>query len=136
MLLGIAAWRSGVISAPDRFRTQLWIFCGIAGLAGGINTVHDVLSRATGSTFALPHFIRVIGAEAPLALCYGALLLALLGDPKTIPTWATRFAAAGQMALTNYLTQSLALSFVFYGFGLGLFGRLAPAPVAAFGIAF
>jgi uncharacterized protein len=136
MLLGIAAWRSGAIRAPDRFRTQLWIFCGIAGLAGGINTVHDVLSRATGSSFALPHFIRVTGAEAPLALCYGALLLAMLGNPKLIPAWATRFAASGQMALTNYLTQSLLLGFIFYGFGLGLFGRFAPAPVIAFGIAF
>jgi uncharacterized protein len=136
MLLGIAAWRSGVIRAPGRFRMQLWIFCVIAGLAGATNTVRDVLSRATGNTFVLPHFIRVIGAEAPLALCYGALLLAMLGDPKRIPAWAARFAAAGQMALTNYLIQSLVLGFIFYGFGLGLFGRLAPAPAAAFAVAF
>ena len=32
--------------------------------------------------------------------------------------------ALGQMALTNYLMQSVVLSFVFYGFGLGLFGKL------------
>jgi hypothetical protein len=28
------------------------------------------------------------------------------------------------------------LGIIFYGFGLGLFGRLAPAPAAAFGVAF
>jgi uncharacterized protein len=31
------------------------------------------------------------------------------------------------MALTNYLTQSIVLSFVFYGYGLGLFARVSPA---------
>ena len=61
MLLGMAAWRSGIIRTPGRFRSQLWSFCVIAGLAGATNTIRDVLSRATGSSFALPHFIRVIG---------------------------------------------------------------------------
>lgn len=135
MLLGMAVWRSGVIRTPGRFRTQLWIFCVIAGLAGGANTTRDVVLRATGSTFGLPHFVRVIGAEVPLALSYAALLLALLSDPRRVPAWATRFAAAGQMALTNYLTQSLVLGFIFYGFGFGLFGRVAPTPAAIFGIA-
>ena len=60
----------------------------------------------------------------------------MLGDPKRIPAWATSFAAAGQMALTNYLTQSLVLGVIFYGFGFGLFGRVAPAPAAVFGVAF
>jgi uncharacterized protein len=136
MLLGIAAWKSGVIRSPRRFRTQLWIFCVVTGVAGAMNTVHDVLPRATGMRFALPHFIGVLGAEDPLALSYGALLLAWLGDPKRTPVWAARFAAAGQMALTNYLTQSVVFGAIFYGYGLGLFGRIAPAPAVAFGIAF
>jgi len=33
------------------------------------------------------------------------------------------FALMGRMSLTNYLTQSLLLSVVFYGWGLGLFGQ-------------
>jgi uncharacterized protein len=136
MLLGMAAWRSGVIRAPARFRTQLWIFCAIAGSVGATNTIRDVFARDTGHTFPLPHFVGVMGAEVPLALAYGALLLAMLGDPKRIPAWATRFATAGQMALTNYLTQSLVFGAIFYGFGFGLFGRVAPAPAAAFGVLF
>ena len=113
MLLGMAAWRSGLIRAPGRFRTQLWIFCAIAGSAGAANTIRDVLSRDTGHTFPLPHIVGVMGAEVPLALWYGALLLASLGNPKKIPAWAVRFAAAGQMALTNYLTQSVVLAVIF-----------------------
>jgi uncharacterized protein len=48
-------------------------------------------------------------------------------------TLRVRLAPVGRMALSNYLLQSLVLGFVFYGYGLGLFGRLASAealPVA------
>ena len=36
------------------------------------------------------------------------------------------------MAFTNYIVQSLLLGWVFYGYGLGWFGRLGPA--AGFGL--
>lgn len=42
---------------------------------------------------------------------------------------------AGRMPLTNYLLQSLAMSLLFYGYGLGLFGQVSPAwfPLIAVG---
>jgi len=50
--------------------------------------------------------------------------------------WLLRlFAPIGRMALTSYVTQSIVLSFVFFGYGLGLCGRLPSAPVALGGIA-
>lgn len=36
-----------------------------------------------------------------------------------------RLAAVGRMALTNYIGQSLIATFIFYGFGLGLFGAVS-----------
>jgi uncharacterized protein len=36
----------------------------------------------------------------------------------------SRLAAAGQMALTNYLLQSLNCTTIFYGYGFGLYGKL------------
>lgn len=35
-------------------------------------------------------------------------------------------ASAGQMALTNYIGQSIICVFIFYSFGTALFGRLEP----------
>jgi len=36
----------------------------------------------------------------------------------------SRLAAVGQTALSNYILHSLVYGFVFYGYGLGLFGKL------------
>jgi uncharacterized protein len=38
-----------------------------------------------------------------------------------------RFAAVGRMAFTNYIAQSVICTWIFYGHGLGLFGRVALA---------
>jgi uncharacterized protein len=43
-------------------------------------------------------------------------------------------AALGQMALTNYITQSIILSLIFYSYGLGLFGQLGSATAALIGV--
>jgi uncharacterized membrane protein YeiB len=43
-------------------------------------------------------------------------------------------APVGQMALTNYLTQSIVCTLIFYGYGLGLFGQMGMA--AGIGLTF
>jgi uncharacterized protein len=67
------------------------------------------------------------GAGAPL-LCLAYLsALALL---SLRPAWGARLkvlAPVGQMALTNYLMQSIICTLIFYGYGLGLFGQVGPA---------
>jgi uncharacterized protein len=107
MLVGIAVWRSGVVREPARFRKLLW---GISLVTGAIGLgLHQ---------------------HVPLAFAYGAALLAWRA-PALAP-----FAALGRMALTNYLMQSVVFALVFYGYGLGLFGRLDPLTAAVFGTAF
>ena len=38
------------------------------------------------------------------------------------------------MAFTNYLVQSLIFSWVFYGYGFGLFGQVGASAALAFGV--
>src|SRR6266403_3227458 len=41
------------------------------------------------------------------------------------PQSKTATVMLGRMAFTNYMTQSIILSLIFYGFGFALFGRLS-----------
>jgi uncharacterized protein len=52
--------------------------------------------------------------------------------------WRARLApmaTAGRMPLTNYLMQTLIATFIFYGWGLGFWGRVGPALDLVFAIA-
>ena len=108
MLCGMAAWRGGIIKAPEQYRKTL-----IATL---------VLGAITG--FLLPP------SPGLLAASYVAAAL-LWVKPHSL----TQLAYAGRMTLTNYLMQSVILGFVFYGYGLGLFGKLGPETGACIAVA-
>lgn len=41
--------------------------------------------------------------------------------------WLAWFEPVGRMAFTNYVMQSLLCGWIFYGYGLGLFGKIGPA---------
>lgn len=68
-----------------------------------------------------------------LALGYGAAILGIarFERGKKLLGWA---APLGRMAFTNYVAQSVIFGWIFYGYGLGLFGRLGITPALAIGI--
>jgi uncharacterized protein len=76
--------------------------------------------------------VKSIGAPL-LSLAYAAGLCLLFQRARAL---RRAFAAAGQMALTNYLMHSIVGVAIFYGIGLGLFGRVPLAIVVAGAIAF
>lgn len=66
----------------------------------------------------------VVGGTA-MGLAYGAGLLLLTQQPS----WAAPLRwleTAGRMAFTNYLSQSIICTTLFYGYGLGLYGKVGP----------
>jgi uncharacterized protein len=66
-----------------------------------------------------------------LAMAYVSGIVLLVRRPDWSRTLHV-FAPVGRMALTNYLAQSLICIFIFYGIGLGAYGRVGPT--AALGI--
>ena len=133
MFWGVAAWRSGVLREPERHRSLLRAIFWGAGAIGGTLTALQVLSQSSGRPSGVPSLLLDLGASLPLAFAYAAGLLLWL-HPARAAAWPA-LAATGQMALTNYLLESVILGFLFYGYGFGLFGRLGSAPAALIGIA-
>ncbi|MFB4212031.1 DUF418 domain-containing protein [Shouchella sp. JSM 1781072] len=76
-------------------------------LAGGANTQYELLSVYVGAPF--------------LALFYGTSVALIVSYRAK---WMTPFATVGKMAFTNYILQSVIFTFLFYGYGLGLYGQL------------
>lgn len=132
MLWGVAAWRSGLLRDPEKHATSLrGIFVG-GILFGGSMTALHVYSKSAGNPDEVLSIFGELGSAVPLALgCAAGLLLWLRRRTDAFPA----VAALGQMALTNYLAQSIILGFIFYGYGLGLFGKLGSARAALIGIA-
>ena len=114
-LLGAFAWRTGILQNPPRRLLSIAAPCiglGAALILSGAEALGTIL----------------------LALGYGAAIIgfANLERGKALLGWA---APLGRMAFTNYLAQSLIFGWIFYGYGLGLFGRLGVAHALAIGIA-
>lgn len=64
---------------------------------------------------------QAAGAGVSLAYAAGLALLLKMG----VARWLTgTLAAVGRMAFTNYISQTLLASAIFYGYGLGYFGKL------------
>jgi uncharacterized protein len=75
------------------------------------------------SRFWMPYNMLFPFERAFLALGYASLVLFCIASGFLIFIW-NAFAKVGQLALTNYLMQSIILGFIFLGFGMGYFGRL------------
>jgi uncharacterized protein len=133
MWLGAAAWRTGMLRRPEEHRGLLWAVLVGGGVIGGTTSFLHALAKSSGGSPPLLGELEDVVSIIPLALAYAAGLL-LWMRPGRAPGLTGPFAAAGQMALTNYLTQSIILGFVFYGYGFGLFGRIGPAAGLAMAI--
>jgi len=125
MFIGMGLFKLGVFSAARSYRFYAWM--AAIGFLIGIP-----LNSYTAWLAVTSHFERVTLAfmhvtydteRLPVALADMALLM--MACKAGALRWLTsRLAAIGQTALSNYVWQSVVCSFVFTGYGLGLYGRL------------
>lgn len=130
-LLGVYFGKQQFFRNLEANREQLRKLLGwglILGLSGNALYATLILSLSPIEPtwpLLLPVLGQAIGAPLlMLAYVSGICLLALS------PTWGKRLgvlAPVGQMALTNYLTQSIICTLIFYGYGLGQFGKMGTA---------
>jgi uncharacterized protein len=125
MLIGMALLKWDILSAGRTAR--FYGLMSIAGYSIGIPLGLYELSILTAGDYG-----PVAAAAANrtyeisrLAMVCGHLGLILLAVRVGALRWLQRgLAAAGQMALTNYIGQTLICTVLFYGFGFGLYGLL------------
>jgi len=128
MLLGMALYRLGFFSgqwSPRRLRRLAWITLALGtaltlaflALAWPRHFPPVLMMMAIAYGLAIPHLLMAIG--------YAALLIP--AAPRLAASRAGQLVvAAGRMAFTNYIATTIVMTFVFYGWGLDLFGTVPP----------
>ena len=134
MMIGMALLKNGFLLGQwDRRRYRIW---AIYGLSGGIicatiaavgqymssfNPVIVINTQMAWMTF--PRLLMTMGYAAGFIL----LIQAMSGSRML-----ARVTATGQTAFTNYLATSVAMTTIFYGYGLGLYGAVGRAELWLF----
>jgi len=116
-LLSTRKQNTELASACGSIRRHRAVALG-ALLAGNASGMADLLSPLAG-------LWQILTLIAGPVLSYG--YLALFVTLTRTDAWRHRLqplAAAGRMALSNYITQSIICTLIFYSYGLGLFGQV------------
>jgi uncharacterized protein len=125
MLLGMASLRNGFLTGEwedSRYRRT-----AIRGFAIGIPVYALLAALLWRDGFSVPMIMTLSMAATvifrPVMVFATAALVILL--TRRGGALVERIAAAGRAAFTNYLGTSLVMTFFFFGWGLGYFGRFS-----------
>lgn len=131
ILLGMALFKMGFFS-PGFSRRNYWLLA-LAGISLGLllgwfRLHYNQITLQDYGKYIERHWVPYNFffplERAFTALGYAGFILVIIGSNALNRFWRG-LAAAGQMALTNYLLQSIICTLVFTGFGLGNYGRFS-----------
>ena len=127
MLVGMGLFKLGVFSA----KAPEWVYGWF--LAVGIAVGLPVIAFGVHQQFAHHWEMRKAffldfqyNYWASLLVCLFWIGLVMIACQKGwLPGARRRLGAVGRMAFTNYLTHTFVCTFLFYGWGLGLYGKVS-----------
>ena len=130
ILLGMALLKLGFFMSS--FSRRKYLLLGLAGLTAGLLlgwyrlhfnqiALFDYEKFVSGK--AIPYDLLFPFERIFTALGYAGLVAFMVASGWFAFIWKA-LAAAGRLALTNYLVQTLICTFFFYGYGMGYYGRL------------
>ncbi|MBB6450707.1 uncharacterized protein HNR44_002697 [Geomicrobium halophilum] len=128
-LIGLYMGKTGMFHHVDRHLKRWKKLCIHSLWSGGLLTIlmtalhYDVIPFPSYITYGLSMGVNV--AAGPLLMLFYVSGLVLFLRSNHRRRLLMPFAAVGRMALTNYLLQTIVAIFIFYGFGLGLFGHVS-----------
>jgi uncharacterized protein len=124
MLLGMALMKLGVLSAERsmRFYRRMTLIGYGAGLPLAILSA-VILDAHLFDPLFVSRYGGIPNYFGSILVAFGHIgAVMLMVKSGALQAVVDRFAAVGRMALTNYLTHSLVMTSLFYGYGLGLYG--------------
>lgn len=126
-LIGVYAYRRGIfqnLSEHKALIRRVLVYGLTIGVIGNLLFAAVAKSEADVPPSAMGLLGVVLYAFSVPALALGiAALVATLWQKGTWQKILGVFAPAGRVALTNYLTQTVVCILIFYGYGLGYFGK-------------
>ncbi|MDQ0298727.1 uncharacterized protein J2S78_001135 [Salibacterium salarium] len=127
-LIGLYVGKKGWIQNPAQYQAAWKKLFFISLISGGL--LSFLFAFLNNGLFPTPAWFSA-GAASGLNIVAGPLFMlfyvtgaVLLCQRKAITRFFKPIAFVGQMALTNYLLQSIICSLIFYGFGLQLYGTI------------
>lgn len=126
MILGMILFRLHIITAgrDNRYYWKIFISCFfIALIISGTGLYRSYQSEWNGIwVMNIGHHYNYI-ASAFMAMAYLAIIM-IWSKSSWFARFKLRLQAVGRMAFTNYILTSVICISIFYGHGLGLFGKL------------
>jgi len=125
MLLGMALLKYGVLTgaASQRAYATMMLVGYAIGLTVNLFETTNLIRGDFSVEALITSYLTYDLGRIPMTLGHVGLI-GLLFKTSALAAAMRTLSAVGQMALTNYLTQSLICMFVFTGAGLALYGHL------------
>lgn len=125
MLLGMAFFKWGLLDASRQARDYWLLVVFGLGLGLPLNIFETSAYISSGYQMYWAGAFRPTYDLSRLLLAVGYIgVIMLVCKYAVLPGLRKALAAVGQLALTNYLAQSVICNLIFMGFGLGMFGEL------------
>ncbi|WP_064092212.1 DUF418 domain-containing protein [Rossellomorea aquimaris] len=119
MMIGAGASKLRLLEKVEQYKYR-WMVIGVSAFMIGV--IVKLLPFVIDSNFAYSYIQDFFGGPF-LSVSYAIILSLLLLNEK-IKNWSKPIASVGRMSLTNYLFQSIIGTFIFYSYGLGLYGEV------------
>lgn len=136
-LIGMALFKLGVLTGARSTRFYLWMLACGYGLGLTVNAFETLplISQTGADTDDSGDWATITYDLGRVAITFGHLALVVLISRAGIFGAVSRaFEAAGRLALTNYVMQTILFTTLFFGHGFGLYGELTHAQVLATGL--